>query len=808
MKKNYSLLLLFIFFGILSSYAQTIDETFVKPVPYNSAKITVIKELPGGKILLGGDIQFYKDKKVNNLIRLNADHTLDETFSFNIPSNLTIKKAELQSNGNIIVLANVVNPYGNSVEDCKIFQLNADGEILNQINPSLYTASFAIQNNDKIIVGGGGGSGLYRYNSDLSNDETFNNENFFNSSVTDVKVFGNSIYVAGLFSTVNGNPKNSLVKFNSEGIIDTSFDVGIGSNGYEFSMTFQDNGKILISGNFLHIVNNQSSYNMCRLNLDGSIDDSFSCDYFCYASSAIAIKDSSIYINTEFDSNEYNSHLIRLNSEGALDPSFSPVRLDEFGQDYFALGLVGNNILYNNCENTGNKYGLSVCDTNGNIGDYSELKPSTLGSFETGDSFDGKLVIKGDFIKINEVETSGIALLNADGSVDKSFIFPNYLGDILQFQVTDNTTIFVSTEKKLLKLNNNGDVLKDFDFKNNSKLSLIKQFKVLDNGKIAITDQWGLYLLNEEGIQEGEYMVNSDPNYWITNLVFEVKNNKIVCAADLNSFINIGTRSSKLWKFNLDTTIDPDFKAGKGADSGITKIKILDSDEIIVAGIFKNYNEISAPAQIVKLSKDGELNLPFNENLKISEVGNSFHDYKKIEQLVSVIYITEGNSNVTAINLDGSPVTVFTVPNEMEEVTDIIPLKEESASNTSKLRSTSDTDKYIFALGKSSDSQPLIVKINVGKSAGTLSVGPTSEELSSTVQAYPIPVNNTMNLSFSNLISPTKIAVFSMNGDELYSEKAEGKDKIEIDMSHFATGTYIMKLFSNSGIYNKKIIKK
>ena len=68
MKKLYSLLL-FIVFGILSSNAQVLDETFVKPTTYKAAKITVIKELSEGKILLGGNIQFFKDKKVNNLIR-------------------------------------------------------------------------------------------------------------------------------------------------------------------------------------------------------------------------------------------------------------------------------------------------------------------------------------------------------------------------------------------------------------------------------------------------------------------------------------------------------------------------------------------------------------------------------------------------------------------------------------------------------------------------------------------------------------------------------------------------------------------
>lgn len=122
MKKLYSLLLL-TFIGILSSYGQTVDDTFVQPIAYKAAKITVTKELPGGKILLGGDIAFYGNTPVHNLIRLNADYSLDETFLFANPNNLKIKKAELQSSGNIIVLANVDNPWGSPGEQTTIFSI-------------------------------------------------------------------------------------------------------------------------------------------------------------------------------------------------------------------------------------------------------------------------------------------------------------------------------------------------------------------------------------------------------------------------------------------------------------------------------------------------------------------------------------------------------------------------------------------------------------------------------------------------------------------------------------------------------------
>lgn len=634
MKKLYSLLLL-AFFGILSSYSQTIDETFVEPIPYKAAGITVTRQLPNGKILVGGDIAFYKDKKVNNLIRLNADYSLDETFLFNDPSNLKIKKVELQRNGNIIAVAHFDNPYNMQDEKAIIFQLSADGEIKAEITDLKDVTSIAIQDNDKILVSGGFISDngyLKRYNGDFSIDGTFKNDISFDKKVSDVKVFDNSIYVSGLFSLVDGMTKNSIVKLNSEGIIDTAFDVGDGAKGYGFSMTIQDDGKLLIGGNFLRMIDNLPTYNMCRLNLDGSIDNSFYSQYYSYANSAVVIKDSFVYIDAEINNGIVSRpYLIRLNSDGSLDENFNPVKLNEFGSDNFVSSFVGDKIFYNNSEQTGNRYGLSVCDLEGNVKPSSELQPCRLGAFLTGGYFDGKLVCVGDFVKINEIETYGIGLLNENGTVDNSFVFSKYLGEIKQFQIIDNSTIFVSTKDKFLKLDNNGNVLKDFDFKKDSQLLAIEQFKVLDNGKILITDQWGLYMLNEEGKQEAVFSVNSDPNFWATHIKFEMQNDKFICRYLLNRS-GFGY-TVKLIRFNFDTSIDTDFNIGQGPDSLFEKMKVLKSGEIILAGGFLNYNGISSPNQIVKLSKDGEMDLKFNENVSVSQIGNlggvTYHHYSK-----------------------------------------------------------------------------------------------------------------------------------------------------------------------------------
>lgn len=823
MKKFYSLLLLTLF-GITFSFAQTIDESFVKPIPYKAAKITVIKELADGKILLGGKIDFYKDKKVNNLIRLNADYSLDETFVFNVDPKLEIRDAKIQSDGKIIVLMD--NPTALAADHYPLYQLDSNGEIISSVTDLIMAKAIAIQADDKILVTGGdiGAYGstscyLHRYNSDFSIDQTFKNDLAFNASTSAVAVSNNGIYVSGAFTSVGDVAKNSLVKLNFDGNIDTTFDVGQGSNGSGFSMTLLEDGKLLVGGNFFNMKDNVTATSLIRLNSDGTFDSSFSCPYYSHASSEVGLKNSNIYIASSILGNggmTSGNFLIRLKPDGTLDESFSAVKLNDESANNFTFSFIGEKIVYNSPDYIDNKYGLSVCNLQGNIEDSSNIKSSIYGSFDKGGYFNGKLLIKGDFIKINNVESFGIALLDENGAPDESFIFPSYKNKIKQLQVINDNSVFVGTKTTFINLDNHGQVIKDFDFKLDSELLEIAQFKVLDNGKILITDQWNLVLLNSEGIQESKFNLNSDPNFWITNLRFETQNDKIICAGQFESFGAEYGPKSKLIRFNSDASIDSTFKIDTETDSAISIIKILDSGEIILAGSFVNFNGIAVPNQLVKLSKDGEIDVKFNENLNIPKVGISggeYYDYRKIEEVDSVVYITQVPSQVTALNLDGTIKSDFEMPDVIDNITDLVGVNAEESSPTSrKTKSVSTTDNFMYAIGtinnNNSGSSSTIVKLNLGKSSGSLSVGPTPQKEISNVQVYPIPVVEKMSLSFSNSIAPTKIAIYSVNGAEVYTADLKNTASPEIDMSKLNSGIYFVKVFSDKGTETKKIIKK
>ena len=172
-------------------------------MPYRPAKINVIKVLPDGKILLGGDITFFKENRVNNLIRLNADGSLDEGFNFNGNNNLLIERIELQSSGDMVVLA---QQYISLTETysyvSSLFWLDSSGNIKKEINSLPYVISIAIQDDDKVLACGikNPYGFIYRYNPDLTIDDSFDNAISFNDQVNDVVFKNGKIYAAGSFS--------------------------------------------------------------------------------------------------------------------------------------------------------------------------------------------------------------------------------------------------------------------------------------------------------------------------------------------------------------------------------------------------------------------------------------------------------------------------------------------------------------------------------------------------------------------------------------------------------------------------------
>lgn len=150
-------------------------------------------------------------------------------------------------------------------------------------NGSVYAS--AIQSDGKIVLGGGFNTyngiftgGITRLNSDGTIDGTFNSNNIgANGSIYAIKIQNDGkIVIGGDFTSYNGITVGRIARLNPNGTLDLSFNQsGSGASGFISTIAIQADGKVIIGGGFTAF--NGLPHNcIIRLNgSDGSIDGSF-----------------------------------------------------------------------------------------------------------------------------------------------------------------------------------------------------------------------------------------------------------------------------------------------------------------------------------------------------------------------------------------------------------------------------------------------------------------------------------------------------------------------------------------------------
>ena len=300
-------------------------------------------------------------------------------------------------------------------------------------NSTVYAT--AIQNDGKIILGGGfteyNGAAkncIVRLNENGSIDNSFNVGSGTSSVVNAIAIQDDGkIIIGGWFNSYNGTSRNRIARLNTNGTIDLSFDPGTGASGDIYSVLIQSDGKILIAGNF-NFFNGTARNKIARLNVDGSIDVSFTPGTGAnYPIRTLDIQnDGKIIIGGEFTTFNGTSrnYIARLNEDGTLDATFDPgtgasntvnsvkIQSDEniivCGDFTSFNGISNNKILRLNNDGTQDMSFDTGTGTNGYI-------------YASAIQTDGRILIGGLFTLLNGISRNKIARLNSDGSVDTSF---------------------------------------------------------------------------------------------------------------------------------------------------------------------------------------------------------------------------------------------------------------------------------------------------------------------------------------------------------------------------------------------------
>ena len=320
----------------------TKDTYFITGTGLNQTVYSIELQVDG-KILVGGSFNSYNRDAENRIIRLNNDGTKETSFNSGTGFNSAVLSLKQQPDGKILVGGYFTSYNGNNQN--KIIRFNTDGTKDNSFHTGFdYTDVFwvggftddfvnaiELQDDGKILVGGRFNSYngvtenfIIRLNADGTKDNSFNTGTGFNNNVLAIKPQADGkILVGGGFTSYNGGAVNRIIRLNSDGTKDNSFNPGIGFNTWVETIQLQTDGKILVGGDFTQF-NDVAENRLIRLNTDGSKDTSFNTGIGFNNNAVYAIElldDGKILVGGQFISyngDNSSAFLIALHTEQSL----------------------------------------------------------------------------------------------------------------------------------------------------------------------------------------------------------------------------------------------------------------------------------------------------------------------------------------------------------------------------------------------------------------------------------------------------------------------------------------------------------
>ncbi|TAE07120.1 MAG: choice-of-anchor D domain-containing protein, partial [Bacteroidetes bacterium] len=462
----------------------TLDTSF-NPGTGFSSYVTDLFVQPDGKIVAGGAFNIFNSTTRRKIARLNTDGTLDTGFNPGTGFDSNVLALSVQSDGKILVGGQFTT--FNGTNHTRIARLNINGGLDTSFNPGTGfnndVYDLPIQSDGKIVVGGAFGtfngatrSQITRLNVDGSED-TFLPIKGFNNEVLALSVQSDGkILVGGYFTAFNDTPCNRLARLNTDGSLNTSFGAGfsglVGTNVRALSV--QSDGKIVIGGYFTSFDGTSCSM-ITRLNADGTLDTGFnSGSGFNNWVKALSVQpDGKIVVGGEFTNFNGTSRnrIARLNADGSLDTSFDPGSGLNGGVSALSIQSDGKILIggtFNTFNGISHNY-IARLNVDGSL-DTGFTPGSGFNNWVNALSVqqDGKIVVGGEFTNFNGTSRNRIARLNADGSLDTSFL-PNVGFDnrILSLALQAYGKILVvgnfntfngTTRNKIARLNEDGSL--------------------------------------------------------------------------------------------------------------------------------------------------------------------------------------------------------------------------------------------------------------------------------------------------------------------------------------------------------------
>jgi len=540
----------------------TQDLTF-NPGPGANGTICCLAIQSDGKVLIGGNFTSVNDWPCYGLARLQANGNLDTGFNAGGEVNRFTQAIAIQGDGQVLAGGVFINP--NGIPVTPLARVNGGDNLEPMPTVSLQATNLFLTAGQKLVLRAFVTS-LTSYtcqwqfngtNLDLATAPVLTLTNIQTTNAgTYSMVVSNSAGRASATAVLQVNPPPALAgkldrSFNAHSI--PSVDDGV------MALAWQSDGKVLIGGGFTSF-NGVGRTNLARLDADGNLDLSFdphhvvAGSYPDWVKSIVNLPDGSILVGGLF-----GRRLARLDTKGNLGPN-SPyasapvnvVTLERNGKSLAGTMAVG-----------GYAY-VYRFGTNG-LGDSSLRSVSTTARINAMVvQPDDKILIAGDFTRVNAQLCNYIARLNPSGELDTSFNptnGPNASVAAVAVQPDGKIVIGGSfstvgglARKSIARLNPDGTLDASFD------------------PGSGITTSGGLGLVPVMAIvrqPDGKFLIGG-------------------------GFIRVnGVPRNAIARLNIDGSLDTTFDIGTGANGIVYAIALLPDERIIIGGDFTTFNGIA-----------------------------------------------------------------------------------------------------------------------------------------------------------------------------------------------------------------------
>jgi uncharacterized delta-60 repeat protein len=724
-----------------------------------------------GKIIIGGN---------NFILRLNADGSSDPSFNPGTGVNGIVQACKIQSDGKILIGGNFTSV--NGLTHNRIARLNTDGSLDATFNAGtgldFGVETLSILTSGKIIIGGwfttfNGLSrrGLVCLNSDGSVDSNFNVGTGCNAAVHTTTIQNDGkILVGGAFTTFKGLNKKRIMRLNPDGSIDPSF-YGPGASSDVYAILTQDSGRILIGGDFLTYGGFTSNY-VARLDSNGMFDNTLVISANARITTILMQSDKKILIGGDFTT--FNGspagRLVRLNTDYNLDSAFNS-------------GTGADGAIWATCIQNDGKIiiaGFLSKYSGFDVGHLARLNidGSLDTTFKTGTGTnnvvytiaiqsDGKIIIGGEFTKYNNTIRNHIVRLNIDGSIDTSF----NIGTGFNYMV------------RKVGVQNDGKILVSGDFTQFN--GFIRYYSIRLNPDGSFDPTFGA---NTSTIELGQFVIQND--------------GKIIMGGRYNIPYN-----SYLTRINSDGTRDTSFQNGLGANGGIDALAVQNDGKIIITGAYITQYDGLSVNRIFRVNPDGSLDMTFNTGYGVNNNIYSITPQTNGKIIIGgafKIFNGEKLHHLVRVNQDGSLDPTFDNGNYLDG-----PVCSTALQSDGKIIIAGAFSSY-NGVGRSriarlNNTNPVNVT-GLPVRGNTI----TKSGLKYNTFIYPNPTNGNVNLNIYSLNSGyIEINVFNTESLLVYKERtniSDGNYNESIDLNFLPKGFYTIHVVTEKEIFTNKLI--